>query len=255
MLLYTHAVWGLVLAQFFGPSSWLSPALVRAVQQDSYNFSFWWLVADGWMWPVYGLSMAVLLLFTLGLYTRVTSILALLVVISFAHRVPQATFGLDQINAMLTLYLAIGPSGQALSLDRVIARRRRGRPLAARAKCRGQSGIAVDQRPHVRHLFLRGHLKVAGRVVVDGRGDVAGVLEPGVPVDRHDLAGLAPLAAEPGHPRVCSLGNLLLRPHLAAPPATLDAGHGRRAPRGNRRVPRDVDVRLDHACWLRLVSA
>ena len=26
MLLYTHAVWGLVLSDFFGPNSWLSPA-------------------------------------------------------------------------------------------------------------------------------------------------------------------------------------------------------------------------------------
>jgi len=137
MLLYTHAVWGLVLGQFFGPVSWLSPALVRTIQQDQYNFSFWWLVADGWMWPVYGLSMAVLLLFTLGLCTRVTSILSLLVVISFAHRVPQATFGLDQINAMLTLYLAIGPSGQALSLDRVIARLRGGSALARPAPSAG----------------------------------------------------------------------------------------------------------------------
>jgi len=126
MLLYTHAVWGLVLGQFLGPVSWLSPALVRAIQQDEYAYSFWWLVADGWLWPVYGLSMAVLLLFTLGLFTRATSVLSLLVVISFAHRVPQATFGLDQINAMLTLYLAIGPCGQALSLDRLIARRRSG---------------------------------------------------------------------------------------------------------------------------------
>ena len=76
---------------------------MRAIQQDQYTYSFWWIVADGWMWPVYGFSMAVLLLFTLGLFTRVTSVLSLLVVISFAHRVPQATFGLDQINAMLTL--------------------------------------------------------------------------------------------------------------------------------------------------------
>jgi hypothetical protein len=130
MLLYTHAVWGLVLHQFFGPTSWLSPALVRAVQQDQHTYSFWWLVADGWMWPVYGLSMAVLFTFTLGLFTRVASILSLLIVISFAHRAPQATFGLDQINAMLTLYLAIGPSGQALSLDRLIARGWRGKAAA-----------------------------------------------------------------------------------------------------------------------------
>ena len=46
MLLYTHAVWGLVLAQFFGPASWLSAGLVRAIQQDQYTYSFWWLVPD-----------------------------------------------------------------------------------------------------------------------------------------------------------------------------------------------------------------
>jgi hypothetical protein len=126
MLLYTHAVWGLVLGQFFGPASWLSAGLVRAIQQDQYTYSFWWLVPDAWMWHAYGLSMAVLLLFTLGLWTRLTSILSFVVVVSFAHRVPEAMFGLDQINGMLSLYLAIGPSGQALSLDRVIAGWRRG---------------------------------------------------------------------------------------------------------------------------------
>jgi hypothetical protein len=125
-LLYTHAVWGMVLRPFFGSVSWLSPELVRAVQQDQYTYSFWWLVPDGWLWPVYGLSMAVLLMFALGLFTRVTSILSLVIVVSFAHRVPQATFGLDQINAMLTLYLAIGPSGQALSIDRLIATKWKG---------------------------------------------------------------------------------------------------------------------------------
>ena len=29
MLLYTHAVWGLVLGDFFGPRSWLSEELIR----------------------------------------------------------------------------------------------------------------------------------------------------------------------------------------------------------------------------------
>jgi hypothetical protein len=129
MLLYTHAVWGLVLDEFFGPASWLSADLVRTIQADQYAYSFWWLVPDGGIRVAYILSVLVLLLFTLGLFTRWTSILALVVVISFAHRVPAAMFGLDQINAMLTLYLAIGPSGQALSLDRWLARRRLG-PLA-----------------------------------------------------------------------------------------------------------------------------
>jgi hypothetical protein len=133
MLLYTHAVWGLVLERFFGPRSWLSPELVRTLEDGQFMYSFWWLVPDerGAVWLAYGLSMLVLAMFTVGLWTRITSILSLVVVISFAHRAPEAMFGLDQINAMLTLYLAIGPSGQALSLDRFLAARRaRRRALA-----------------------------------------------------------------------------------------------------------------------------
>jgi hypothetical protein len=124
MLLYTHAVWGLALDAFFGPASWLSTELVRALQRDEFAYSFWWSVPPGWTWYAYGISVVILALFTIGLWTRVASVLALIVAISFVHRVPAALFGLDQINVMLTLYLTIGPSGQALSLDRWLARRR-----------------------------------------------------------------------------------------------------------------------------------
>ncbi|QEH31931.1 hypothetical protein OJF2_03980 [Aquisphaera giovannonii] len=126
MLLYTHAAWAPVLVDFFGPAGWLSPELVHAIQQDQHAYSFWWLVPAGGTWPTYVASMAILALFTAGLWTRLTSVLSLAVVISFAHRAPEAMFGLDQINAMLTLYLAIGPSGDALSLDRLLAARRAG---------------------------------------------------------------------------------------------------------------------------------
>lgn len=124
MLLYTHAVWGLALEEFFGPSSWLDAGLVRALQQDEFAYSFWWHVPARWLWQAHGIALAILLLFTIGLWTRVTSVLALVVAISYAHRVPAALFGLDQINVMLTLYLAIGPSGRALSVDRWLAIRR-----------------------------------------------------------------------------------------------------------------------------------
>ena len=137
MLLYTHAVWGLVLPEFFGEGGWLSAGLVRNLSDGNYTYSFWWLVPDGWMWPAYAASMAVLALFTIGLWTRVTSILAFLVTVSYAYRVPAATFGLDQINAMLALYLAIGPSGQALSLDRWLAVRRGRAPACAAGAERG----------------------------------------------------------------------------------------------------------------------
>jgi hypothetical protein len=111
--------------------------LVRAFQADEFVYSFWWWVPEGWMWPAYGISMVILALFTIGLWTRVTSVLALIVAISFAQRVSPAMFGLDQINIFLTLYLAIGPSGRALSVDRWLALRRQGAAASPVAPCAG----------------------------------------------------------------------------------------------------------------------
>jgi hypothetical protein len=125
MLVYTHAVWGLALPDFFTSTGWLSPSLVHHMQANQYGaYSFWFLVPDAWIWPAFAVSMVVFALFALGLFTRVTSVLAFVIAVSYAKRVPPALFGLDQINMMLTLYLAIGPSGAALSLDRWLARRR-----------------------------------------------------------------------------------------------------------------------------------
>jgi Vitamin K-dependent gamma-carboxylase len=131
MLLYTHAIWGLVLFDFFGPDGWISRDLVEVTQSRQTAYSFWWLVAPRWYWAAYAASMVVLLLFTAGVFTRVTSVLALAVVISFAYRVPEAIFGLDKLNSILTFYTALGPSGAAVSVDRWLARRRRGRDGAS----------------------------------------------------------------------------------------------------------------------------
>jgi hypothetical protein len=143
MLVYTHAVWGLALEDFFGTKSWLSADLVRALQVDQYSFSFWWWIPQGGIWYAHAVSLAVLVLFTVGLWTRVTSVLALIVAVSYANRVPAALFGLDQINIMLTLYLAIGPSGAALSVDHLLAGRR------------SAAGSALVQRSLGANLALR----------------------------------------------------------------------------------------------------
>jgi len=124
MLLYNHAIWGVVLNDFYGRDSWLSQELIAQFLENQYVYTFWSFVPPDWIWLAYTLSMTVLFWFTIGLWTRLSSILSVIVVISFAHRVPEALFGLDKIILMLTLYLAVGPSGKALSLDSWLARRR-----------------------------------------------------------------------------------------------------------------------------------
>jgi uncharacterized membrane protein YphA (DoxX/SURF4 family) len=126
MLLYNHAVWGLALADFFGPDGWISADLAEVTQRVQTAYSFWWLVPERYLWPAYLASMLVLVLFLIGFWTRITSALALAVVISFAYRVPEATFGLDKTTAILTFYLALGPSGTGFSVDWLFHRRRRG---------------------------------------------------------------------------------------------------------------------------------
>ena len=124
VLLYDHAIWGVVLKDFFGPESWINRDLVDFVLKDQYTYTFWWSIPPRWIWLAYAFSMTVIFWFTIGLWTRVSSILSVVVLISFAHRVPEALFGLDKVIGMLTFYLALGPSGRALSVDSWLERRR-----------------------------------------------------------------------------------------------------------------------------------
>jgi hypothetical protein len=121
MLWYTHLIWGLDFQSFFGNvASWQSREFVAALQQGQWCWSFWWWIPDAWMWPTHLGCMLVLTAFWFGLATRITGVLAFLITISYAQRVPLATFGLDQINGISALYLAIAPCGARFSLDALL---------------------------------------------------------------------------------------------------------------------------------------
>jgi hypothetical protein len=127
MLLYTHLVWALDLGAFFGRAPWISLDAWQLARQGPYSWSYLLYVqSPAALWTVHVAALIVLAMFALGLFSRVTSVLALVITLSYANRVPAALFGLDVINAMLAMYLAIGPSGACYSLDRLIARWRAG---------------------------------------------------------------------------------------------------------------------------------
>ncbi len=71
--------------------------------------------------------MLVVAAFTLGLFTRVTAVLTWLAAVSYIHRTQQVLFGMDTMMNILLLYLMIGNCGAALSIDRLLARRRAAR--------------------------------------------------------------------------------------------------------------------------------
>jgi hypothetical protein len=131
LLLYTHIVWGLNLEGFFGPEGWQGETLVRALQDGQSAWSFWWWIPVSLHVAVHIACLLVLLLFWLGAFTPVTSVLAYLITVSYATRAPLANYGLDQINGLAALYLAIGPSGSTLSIDRLRQRFRAAREQIA----------------------------------------------------------------------------------------------------------------------------
>lgn len=145
MLVYTHAVWGLKLETFLGPQPFIEFDALRDVYDGSWA-TFWPFVPAAAVAPVHYACLVVLVLFTVGLWTRVTSILAAVITISYANRLFFATFGLDQINAMLAFYLALSPSGDALSIDQYRRGRRTGsEPWAAAPSIGANIGIRLIQ--------------------------------------------------------------------------------------------------------------
>ena len=128
MTLYSTSVWGLELEAFFTDGGYQPAELINT----RGGLSFWFLVPDAWVWPVHCACLVALALYTAGAGTVVTKWLAFIIVASYAQRAPMATFGLDQIETFLTLYLALAPCGAVFSIDSLLRRRREPVGLSAR---------------------------------------------------------------------------------------------------------------------------
>ena len=127
MLLYTHLVWSLGLTDFLGPNGWVTQASLDEFHRDRFEWSYLsYIESPALLWAQHIVVLVVMVMLTLGLWTRVTSVLAWFFTIMYCHRLTGALFGLDQINAMLAMYLMIGASGGAYSLDRLLAHRKAG---------------------------------------------------------------------------------------------------------------------------------
>ena len=99
------------------------------------TFSIWFHITDPTeMALAHSLVLVIMVMFTLGLFTRVTAVLTWLAAASYIHRNQQVLFGQDTMQNILLVYLMVANCGATYSLDRLIARYR-----AARASL-GRSG-------------------------------------------------------------------------------------------------------------------
>jgi len=97
------------------------PRVVYA--RGTRSWSLWFDLTDpAGMAAVHAVVVLIAFLFTIGFCTRVTSALTWMCSMWYIHRSPVILFGVDTMQTIMLLYLMIGPSGAALSVDRLIAR-------------------------------------------------------------------------------------------------------------------------------------
>ncbi len=85
--------------------------------------SLWFHVTDPIaMAVIHGLFTLCAFLLTIGFCTRFTAALSWFATMCYVQRNPTILFGVDTMTMILLLYLMIGPSGAAFSVDRLIAR-------------------------------------------------------------------------------------------------------------------------------------
>ena len=125
LLFWDVAILGLDLKDYLGSEGWIGPEAARAylANNSPWAWSFWFWVPDRWLWVVWAGCLVILALFTLGIWSRVTAVLAWAIAISIVRRAPAALFGFDQMVSTWAFYLAVfGASGQAVSVDRFLSR-------------------------------------------------------------------------------------------------------------------------------------
>jgi len=136
IVLYSLATYGFELRRFFDPQYGMLPvATVEAMQiqtDRALRFSYLDYATDGTTLQVlhYG-GLAVVAAFVVGLFTRVASVLTLVVFLSYYHRAPMLTSVAEPVLAFLLFYLCFAPAGAELSVDAWRRRRFGGAAIAA----------------------------------------------------------------------------------------------------------------------------
>jgi hypothetical protein len=96
-----------------------------APRKGSPGYSVWFLFDSSAAESlINGMTLLFMFALVVGFCTRTAAVGSWLASLSYVHRSPSTLFGADAMMLSILFYLMIGPSGDALSVDRWLARRR-----------------------------------------------------------------------------------------------------------------------------------
>ena len=122
--------------EWFGPNAWFSLKTMQAIEPGVRLDLFTLLPAnDQWITGFFWFSLTFAVLFTIGLWSRISSIVVFLCLVSIQQRALFITHGGDKFLRVAGFFLMFAPSGAALSLDRFtrVRRKREGPTIEPRA--------------------------------------------------------------------------------------------------------------------------
>lgn len=123
---YLVASYSADLTTWFGSRGLLPVATVTSLTTDASaptaEATFHWsylnyLTSSAELWTAHILALIVIGLFTAGLWSRITSIASLIIVLSYIHRAPMITGQFEPIVSLLLAYLCLAPTGACWSVD------------------------------------------------------------------------------------------------------------------------------------------
>jgi hypothetical protein len=157
LVFYVHLTYSWGLLAYVGPEGWIDNAIAihtlvdipysrptmgwdgswEVYDHGNYFWSaFFHVTSPGYIIALHVAFLAATAMFAAGLWTRWTGAITWLAAVSYLQRSSSTVFGLDTMMMITLLYLNIGPSGAALSLDRLLA--------DWRARRRGQAPPPVE---------------------------------------------------------------------------------------------------------------
>jgi hypothetical protein len=145
VIFYVHLTYSWGLLSYVGPEAWMDDEMANYIRKDVPVYSvgpgwdeelqvagkgnYYWSVffhvkQTGWIIAFHVFFLTMMLLMSLGLWTRYTLALSWIGAMSYVQRASSTVFGLDSMMMIVLFYLMIGPSGAAFSLDAWLRKRR-----------------------------------------------------------------------------------------------------------------------------------
>jgi hypothetical protein len=145
LVLYVHLAYSFGLFSYVGKEAWIDDDLMTWIRTEWPNYgttpdwkttafqpspvvfrgqsivSWFFEVRDpAWVVVVHVSTLVALFLLTIGLCTRLASVVSWLAALSYIERSLTTVFGMDTMMMIVLLYLMLSPCGDALSVDRLL---------------------------------------------------------------------------------------------------------------------------------------